>query len=66
MTEHAATKDRDDGPILWSNALFLSLSPLLAILLIPIYLWYSGGHWAIWVTTFVMWIFTGLGITLGY
>jgi stearoyl-CoA desaturase (delta-9 desaturase) len=66
MTEHAAIKDRDDGPILWSNALFLSLSPLLAILLIPIYLWYSGGHWAIWVTTFAMWIFTGLGITLGY
>ena len=66
MTDMTTTQKRNDGPILWVNTLFLSLSPILAMLLIPIYLWYSGSHWALWTSAFVMWLFSGLGITIGY
>lgn len=66
MTDMTTTQKRDDGPILWVNTIFLSLSPILTLLLVPIYLWYSGSHWALWVSAFVMWIFSGLGITIGY
>ncbi|MEC9476925.1 MAG: fatty acid desaturase [Planctomycetota bacterium] len=66
MTDMTTTQKRNDGPILWVNTLFLSLSPILAMLLIPIYLWYSGSHWALWASAFVMWLFSGLGITIGY
>ncbi len=55
-----------DGPILWVNTLFLSLSPFIAAALIPIYLWYSGSHWALWVAAGVLWWVAGLGITIGY
>ncbi|MGE4618585.1 MAG: fatty acid desaturase [Planctomycetota bacterium] len=55
-----------DGPILWVNTLFLSLSPILVALLIPIYLWNAGSHWALWVAAFTLWWFAGLGITIGY
>jgi len=55
-----------DGPILWVNTLFLSLSPIFAAALIPIYLWNEGSHWALWVSAMVLWWIAGLGITIGY
>ena len=65
QTELTGTKT-DDGPILWVNTLFLSLSPFIAAALIPIYLWNEGSHWALWVAAVVLWWVAGLGITIGY
>ena len=65
QTELTETKT-DDGPILWVNTLFLSLSPFIAAALIPIYLWNQGSHWALWVAAIVLWWVAGLGITIGY
>lgn len=66
MSDSMTNQGHSDGPILWSNALFLSISPFLAAALIPIYLWNAGNHWALWVSAVVMWLFAGLGITIGY
>ena len=54
------------GPIIWSNALFLSLSPILTALSIPAYIYFSGHHWALTATAITLWIFAGMGITVGY
>ncbi|MBC8261722.1 MAG: fatty acid desaturase [Planctomycetia bacterium] len=55
-----------DGPIIWSNTLFLSLSPIITLFLLPTYIYYQGHHWALTVTAVLMWFFAGLGITVGY
>ena len=54
------------GPIIWSNALFLSLSPILTALAIPTYIYFYGHHWALTATAVTLWIFAGMGITVGY
>ncbi|RDV37895.1 acyl-CoA desaturase [Bradymonadaceae bacterium TMQ3] len=58
--------DRQPVEILWVNALFLIGTPLLAAILAPIYIAANGVHWSEVVAMFVLWIFTGLGITAGY
>jgi stearoyl-CoA desaturase (delta-9 desaturase) len=57
---------KQDGPLIWVNVLFLCGSPFLAAALVPWYLTVSGSHWALWAMAFALWLFSGLGITVGY
>jgi len=62
MSEVAEHRPR----IIWGNAVFLTLTPVLAIILAPLYLWQHGFSWAPFVAMMVLWVLTGLGITAGY
>lgn len=52
--------------LLWLNVLFLTLTPLAAAVLVPLYIWHHGVHWAEPLAFFALWFLTGLGITGGY
>jgi stearoyl-CoA desaturase (delta-9 desaturase) len=54
------------APILWGNATFLTLTPVLALSLAPIYVWFNGFSWGPVIALMVLWIGTGLAITAGY
>ena len=50
----------------WSSFLFLSITLLISITALPVYLWHYGFDW-FQATLFVVWFaLSGLGITLGY
>lgn len=50
----------------WTNIIYFSLSPLVAIAGTIWIMSHGGPHWATWVLTLVMLYATGLGITSGY
>jgi stearoyl-CoA desaturase (delta-9 desaturase) len=59
--------DGDESPgILWTNAAFLILTPLMAAVALPLYIMEFGVHWAEPVAFTGLWFLTGLGITAGY
>lgn len=49
-----------------SNILFLTLSPLIAILGVIIHLYYEGWQITPWLLAFLFYLLTGLSITAGY
>ncbi len=53
-------------PINWPGALVLTITPIAALILLPLYLWSHSISMAAWIVfaIFVMW--NGLGITAGY
>lgn len=54
-------------PVNWPAALMLTLTPIAALILVPLYLWHYGGFsTAAWVSFFVLWAYSGLSITVGY
>lgn len=55
-----------DAEILWMNAIFLISTPILAAILLPLYIYYNGVHWAEPTALVVLWYLTGMGITAGY
>jgi stearoyl-CoA desaturase (delta-9 desaturase) len=61
----APTEDQQ-AKISWTNTLFLVLTPLLAVVLTPLYIYYNGVHWAEPTAFVALWVLTGLGITAGY
>lgn len=50
----------------WLNILFLTATPLAALILVPWHLWTHGITVAEVVTFGVLWLLTGLGVTAGY
>ncbi|MBI5597173.1 MAG: fatty acid desaturase [Elusimicrobia bacterium] len=50
----------------WVNALFLTLTPIAALILPIVYISRYGLHWLDFVVFFIMYILTGMGITAGY
>jgi stearoyl-CoA desaturase (Delta-9 desaturase) len=64
--ESKMTVERDDGPINWTNAIFLSASPIVTLIALPLYLYFSGSHWLLWVGMIGGWYIAGMGITVGY
>lgn len=56
----------EKGPINWLNVIFLSSTPILALILIPWYGFTVGFHLYEWLCFFAYMAFTGLAITAGY
>ena len=54
------------APINWPAALVLTLTPLLALILIPWYSWNYDFSTAAWVSFFIIFPLNGLSITAGY
>lgn len=50
----------------WPNIVYLIASPLLAVLLVPYYLWTQGFDWKIWLFTLILGSATSISITGGY
>ena len=63
---HYSGESGDKPGILWMNAAFLIVTPLLAITLAPLYIANYGIHWAEPTAFVVLWFLTGMGITAGY
>jgi stearoyl-CoA desaturase (delta-9 desaturase) len=57
---------REGRPIVWSNALFLTLLPLATLIAVPWYVLTRGVTWVEIAACFGMWVITGLSITAGY
>lgn len=55
-----------DGKILWVNTLFLTITPVLAIVLGSWHLYAGKTNFTHIVAFFATWWMTGLGITMGY
>ena len=54
------------APINWPATLVLTLTPLLALILIPWYSWNYDFSTAAWVSFFIIFPLNGLSITAGY
>jgi len=52
--------------IIWGNAVFLFLTPLLSVILAPLYLVHYGFSWPPMIAALTLFALTGLGITSGY
>ncbi|MEE2751805.1 MAG: fatty acid desaturase, partial [Myxococcota bacterium] len=48
------------------NVIFLTLTPLLAVILVPWFCWTQGITWTQVIAATCLWMATGLGITAGY
>ena len=55
-----------DKKIHWLNTAFLTISPIAAVVLVPLYYAQAGFSWGPLVLMAVLWWATGLGITAGY
>ncbi|WP_432481440.1 acyl-CoA desaturase [Moraxella sp. ZY200743] len=56
----------ENAPINWVPAIILLSTPLLAIVLVPWYLWTHGVNPAVWTAFAFFMAWTGLSITAGY
>jgi stearoyl-CoA desaturase (delta-9 desaturase) len=53
-------------PLIWSNTLFLTVTPILALIAVPWYVLTHGVTWVEIAACVFMWVLTGLSITAGY
>ncbi|OOR88100.1 fatty acid desaturase [Moraxella caviae] len=56
----------ENAPINWVPAIVLLSTPLLALVLVPWYLWSHGANPATWTAFAIFMAWTGLSITAGY
>ena len=56
----------EKAPINWTNMLLFSLTPLLAVTLVPLYGYLDGYDLYEWLVFLGMMLFCGLSITAGY
>ncbi|MDO4896088.1 MAG: fatty acid desaturase [Moraxella sp.] len=66
MTVSHDPKDFENPPINWVPAIVLLSTPILAIILVPWYLWTHGVNPAVWTAFAFFMAWTGLSITAGY
>ena len=66
MTTPHNPKDFENPPINWVPAVVLLSTPILAIVLVPWYLWTHGVNPAVWTAFAFFMAWTGLSITAGY
>ncbi len=50
----------------WTTTLFLFLTPLAAVIFIPLYLFEEGWHWSLFFIFATLWAVTEVSITAGY
>ncbi len=63
---HYQSDGQERPDVLWTNAIFLIATPILAAIALPLYIAEFGVHWAEPVAFVALWFATGLGITAGY
>lgn len=63
---HYSGEPDGDSKIIWLNAAFLIVTPILALTLTPYYVANFGIHWAEIAGFVGLWYLTGMGITAGY
>ena len=56
----------DQAPINWTNMILFTVTPALAVTLVPAYGWISGFDAFEWAMFAVMMVFCGMSITAGY
>jgi stearoyl-CoA desaturase (Delta-9 desaturase) len=69
MNQTPATEVQNTGSrpsINWPGALVLSITPIAAMILLPLYLWSHSISLATWIVFAIFLVWTGLGITAGY
>lgn len=67
MTEQSSDKASfDHAPINWVPAIVLISTPILALLIVPYYLWTHTVSWQVWAVFFFFMAWNGLSITAGY
>jgi len=54
------------APIIWTNMLLFSLTPALALILVPLYGYYNGYDLYEWLVFILLMGFCGMSITAGY
>ncbi len=64
--ERDTGQQRPKRPIVWSNALFLTLTPIAALIAVPWYVLTHGVTWMEIAACTGLWVLTGLSITAGY
>lgn len=52
--------------LIWGNIAFLSLTPAMALVLTPLYVYFHGIGWTEFIAAMTLWWLTGLSITAGY
>lgn len=57
---------RPRGGKIWHNILFMTLTPIFAAVLIPLYLYQHGNHWGLWALFFATFALNNMSITSGY
>ena len=50
----------------WTPTLFLFLTPLAAVIFVPLYIFKEGWHWSLFFIFAALWAITELAITAGY
>lgn len=53
------------GPI-WSNIIFMTLTPVLAAILVPLHIYFYGNSWGLWAMFAVFFCVNNMTITSGY
>lgn len=68
MTTHVQATEQDfkQAPINWIPAILLISTPILALLIVPYYLWTHTVGWQVWAIFAFFMAWNGLGITVGY
>lgn len=56
----------ENAPINWIPAILLISTPILALLIVPYYLWTHTVSWQVWAIFAFFMAWNGLGITVGY
>lgn len=66
MTTQATEQDFQNAPINWIPAIVLISTPILALLIVPYYLWTHEVSWQVWAVFAFFMAWNGLSITVGY
>jgi stearoyl-CoA desaturase (delta-9 desaturase) len=67
MTEQSSSNTSfDNAPINWVPAIVLISTPILALLIVPYYLWTHTVSWQVWAVFAFFMAWNGLSITAGY
>lgn len=58
--------NKQKPPLLWHNVLFMTVTPVVAAILTPIYLYTHGSSWGLWIFFCVCFAISNMSITTGY
>ncbi len=64
MSEIPANPGR--GRPIWHNIIFMSVTPVLAAILVPLHIYYYGNSWGLWAMFAVFFAVNNMTITSGY